>query len=319
MNFFIKPLVSLAMTFCTVLASAQDAGTLKIMVGFPAGDVSDVLARLTADKMRSASKQVIVIDNRAGAGGMIAAEAAKAAPPDGNTLMLAPFATMVAFPYSFEKIRYDPIKDFEPVAMLTTFDLALAVNAATGPKSLAEFAQRAKTEPVMLSFASPAAGSLPHFFGLQFGQSINVNLMHVPYRGDAPAKLGLLGGEVGSMVGPVASFLELEKAGKVRILATSGAKRSQMLPQVPTFKELGVNLEANPWFALFAPAKTPKDVVARLSKAALDAVNTPDLKLRLAEYGLQVANIGPQGLTEAMQRDHSVWSVVIKDSGFKAN
>lgn len=309
----------MALSVCTLQAAAQDAGNTKIIVGFPAGDVSDILARLTADAMRTATGQTIVVDNRAGAGGMIAAEATKGATPDGKTLMLAAFATMVTFPYSFDNLRYDPLKDFEPVAMLATFDLALAVDAAKGPKSLAELAQRAKTEPLMASFASPAAGSLPHFFGLQYGQSINVKMLHVPYRGDAPAKQGLLGGEVGFMISPVASFLELEKAGKVRILATSGAQRSPMLPKVPTFKEAGVNLEATPWFGLFAPAGTPKETVNRWSKAALEAVNSPELKQRLADFGLQASNVGSQGLAETMRRDHQRWSVIIKDSGFKAN
>lgn len=319
MKIWTHAIASAALAICTLQAIAQDAGATKIIVGFPAGDVSDILARMTADAIRSTNKQTIIIDNRPGAGGMIAAEATKAAAPDGKTLMLSAFATMVTFPYSFERLRYDPIKDFEPVAVLTTFDLALAVNAATGPKTLAEFSQRAKTDQTMASFASPAAGSLPHFFGLLLGQSINVKMLHVPYRGDAPAKQGLLGGEVGSMVGPVASFLELEKAGKLRILATSGARRSPMLPNVPTFKEAGIDMEATPWFALFAPHGTPKETVARWSKMALDAVNTPELKTRLAEYGLQASDVGPQGLAETMRRDHQRWSAIIKESGFKAN
>lgn len=301
------------------LASAQDTPPLKILVGFPAGDVGDVLARLTAEKLRPLLQRNVIVENRPGAGGMLAAEAVKHAPPDGNLIMQAPLATMVTFPYTFDNLRYDPIKDYEPIALLATFDLAIVVNAVSGPKSVAELAQAARTQPLMANFASPAAGSLPHFFGLMFGKSVGAPMVHVAYRGDAPAKQALLAGEVGMLVAPVSAVLELEKSGRVRILATSGAKRSVLLPKVPTLKEVGVDVEGSAWLALFAPAKTPKPIIEALSRASLAAVNEPAMKQRLADYGLDVANIGPRGLAEAMARDHKRWSEVIRESGFKAN
>ncbi|MCJ0765112.1 tripartite tricarboxylate transporter substrate-binding protein [Variovorax terrae] len=300
-------------------AFAQEASPLRILVGFPAGDVGDVLARLTAEKMRPLLHRSVIVENRPGAGGMLAAEAVKLAPPDGNLIMQAPLATMVTFPYTFDNLRYDPIKDYEPVALLATFDLAIVVNAVSGPKSIAELAQAARTHPQMANFASPAAGSLPHFFGLMFGRSVGAPMVHVAYRGDAPAKQALLAGEVGMLVAPVSAVLELEKSGRVRILATSGGKRSVLLPKVLTLKEAGVEVEGSAWLALFAPAKTPKPIVEALSRAALAVVNEPAMKQRLADYGLDVANIGPQGLAEVMARDHKRWSEVIKESGFKAN
>ena len=297
---------------------AQEAQPIKLIVGFPAGDSSDIVARLVAEKMRVALKQAVIVENRAGAGGILAAEAVKAAAPDGTTLLFTPLATMVTFPYTFDKLRYDPQKDFEPIAEIATFDLAVAVNA-TGPRSLAELGQRARSDKAMAFFGSPAAGSLPHFFGLLYGESIKSEFVHVAYRGDAPAKQGLLSGEIGSMIAPIGSFIELQNAGRVRILATSGANRNPLTPNVPTFRESGVEAEATPWFGLFAPAKTPAETLTRLSRAALDAVNDPAVKATLLVQGLVASNRGPKEFKEAITRDHDRWSVVIRKSGFKAN
>lgn len=300
-------------------AQAQDGPIIKLIVGFPAGDMSDTVARLVAEKMRISLKQAVIVENRTGAGGILAADTVKAAPADGTTLLLTPLATMVTFPYTFDNLRYDPQKDFEPVAKLATFDLALATNATTGPNTLGELTQRAKTDMIMASYGSPAAGSLPHFLGVMYGESAKIDFLHVAYRGDAPAKQGLLSGEIGSMFAPIGSFIELHKAGRVRILATSGSERNPLTPSVPTFNELGVKVQAAPWFGLFAPAKTPSDTIARISRAALDAVNDPAVKAKLHEQGAVAANLGSGEFRSEIEADHKRWSVVIKKSGFKAN
>lgn len=300
-------------------AYAQEAPPIRLVVGFPAGDLSDVAARLVADKMRVSLKRPVLVDNRGGAGGMIAAEAVKSAAPDGTTLMLAPLATMVTFPYTFDKLRYDPLKDFDPVSMVATFDLALAVSADKGPRTVEELVQRARTDKTMAAYGSPGAGTLPHFFGLLLSETAKFDYLHIAYRGDAPAKQGLLGGEIGSMVGPLGSFTELERAGKVRVLATSGAVRNPMTPGAPTFKELGIDAVATPWFAMFAPAKTPRDVIARQAKAVQEAVSDPEVRARLGALGLIPVGSGPDELADVMQREHARWSVVIRKSGFKAN
>jgi tripartite-type tricarboxylate transporter receptor subunit TctC len=298
---------------------AQEGPAIRLVVGFPPGDTSDTVARLVAEKMRVSLKQAVLVENRPGAGGILAAEFVKAAPADGNTLLLSPLATMVTFPYTFDKLRYDPRKDFEPVAELASFDLALATNAASGPRSLGELAQRARTDKTLASFGTPAAGSLPHFFGLMYGDSAKIEFLHVAYRGDAPAKQALLSGEIGSMVAPIGSFIELHKAGKVRILATSGARRNPLTPTVPTFSESGIEAQATPWFGLFAPAQTPSEAIARISRAALDAVNDPSVKATLLEQGVVASNRGSSDFRAVIQADHQRWSVVIRQSGFKAN
>ena len=299
-------------------AFAQD-NPVRVLVGFPPGDTSDQLARMLIEPIRQQIGQSVIVDNRAGAGGMIAAEATKNSAPDGKTLMLAPLAPMVTFPFTFAKLNYDPIKDFEPVALLATFDLAIAVNAATGPKNMAEFAERIRKEPVLTNFGSPAAGSLPHMFGLELGRVLKTPTTHVAYRGDAPAKQDLMGGVIGFVVAPTAAFIELEKAGRVRILATSGKQRSPTMAHVPTLRESGVDLEGSAWFALFAPAKTPRDVIDKISKAATSAMGDPVLRKRLNDLELQPAALGPQGLADTLVKDQQRWSVVIKESGFKAS
>lgn len=299
-------------------AYAAGSQPLRIVVGFPGGDVSDSLARFMAEKMRGALDRPVIVDNRAGAGGIIAAENVKSSPPDGNTLMLAPLATMVTFPHTYDRLRYDPVRDYAPIALAASFDLAIAVRA-DGPKTLKALSEAASTNPDYRNFASPAAGSLPHFFGLLYGQKSRQELTHISYRGDPPAKQALLGGEIGMMVAPVGAFGELEKAGKIRILATSGARRNALTPTVPTFEEQGLDLVASAWYALYAPAGTPSDLVASLSKAAIAAVNDPDNRRRLADLGLTPGTAGPAALAETMRRDDARWGPVIKASGFKAN
>lgn len=312
-------IVALGLMIGSLGVAAAEPPPLKLVVGYPAGDLADLLARMITEKMRVSLKQTVIIDNRSGAGGMIAAETVKTAAPDGTTLMLAPLAPMVTFPYTFDKLRYDPQKDFEPVTNLVDFDLALAVSADRGPKTMAEFLQRVRTDKTLANYGSPGAGTLPHFFGLMFADVARFDYVHIPYRGDSPAKQGLFSGEIGSMLGSIGSFTDLEKAGKVRILATSGATRNPLTPNAPTFKELGLDLVAKPWFALFAPAHTPRDVILKQAKAAQDAVNDPEVKAKLAALGLDVNATGPDALAEMMQRDHKLWSAVIRKSGFKAN
>lgn len=286
----------------TTPALANESQPLRIVVGFPAGDVNDILARLMAEKMRASLDRPVLVENRAGAGGIIAAENVKAAAPDGNTVMLAPFATMVTFPHTFDKLRYDPARDFAPVALAATFDLAIAVRA-DGPKTLAELTDAARKDVNLRNFASPAAGSLPHFFGLLYGQNAKMEMTHISYRGDPPAKQALLAGEIGMMVAPVGAFLELAKGDRIRILATSGQQSNVLTPTVPTFKSLGLDLVASPWYAMYAPAGTPAPVVDALSKAALAAVNDPDVRKRLADIGLTPGEAGPQALAEIMRKD----------------
>jgi tripartite-type tricarboxylate transporter receptor subunit TctC len=307
----------LAALFFTCAAPAQDK-TLKFLLGYPPGASSDVLTRLLAQKMGASLGIATIVENKAGAGGIVGTEAAKNAAPDGTTLLMTPLAPMVAFPHSHGKlIRYDPFKDFVPVAHLTDFQIALVVNAEVPAKTVAEYVALVKQDPKAGYYASAAAGSLPHYVGVMFAQAAGLHMTHVPYKGTAPAEQALASGEVKAAVFVLSDALTLVRNGKGRLLAVAGARRSPMAPDTPTLKELGFNIEAAAWYALFAPAGTPQDLVERYSKAAIEAIKSPDVSQRLQQMGLEPTGYGAAELAKILRTDYDKWGPVIKASGFK--
>ncbi len=292
---------------------------LRIVLGYPAGASSDTITRLIADKMHVTLDRSVVVENRPGANGIVANLAVKAAPPDGTTLLMTPLANMVAFPHSYAKLDYDPFKDYVPVAQVAAFQIAIGVGADVPAKTLAEYVTLAKKGGRYSNFASAAAGSLPHFFGLLFGKTAGLDLVHVPYKGSAQVLQAVIAGEVPMAVLPIADLGTLQQSGKARILATAGAKRSPQYPDVPTFKESGYDIEGSAWYALFAPAGTPRAIVDKLAAAAIDAVKQPDLRQKIEPLGLEATGYGPDDLARIMKADDEKWGPVIKASGFKAD
>jgi tripartite-type tricarboxylate transporter receptor subunit TctC len=313
-----KQIASIVFALLVALPAAAQERTVKFIFGFPPGSVGDLLTRLVAERMRAPLGANTIVENKPGAVGMVATEQVKNAAPDGLTVLLTPLAPFVAFPHSHgAAVRYDPFKDFEPVAHVTNFQLALLVNAELPAKNLAEFAAIVKKDPKMGDYASAAAGSLPHYLGVMFARDAGLAMTHIPYRGTAPALTALLAGEVKSGFFVLADGLAQARAGKARLIAVAGAQRSPNAPEVPTFKEQGYNLEASAWYALFMPAKTPKDIVDRYAKAAIEAVQSPDLKKRLDDMGLEPTGYGPAELARILKSDYDKWGPVIKASGFK--
>jgi tripartite-type tricarboxylate transporter receptor subunit TctC len=301
----------------SVSAAAQDK-TLRFLLAYPPGASSDLLTRMLADKMRPALGVNTVVENRTGAAGIVGTEAAKNAPNDGSTILLTPLAPMVAFPHSHgAAVRYDPFKDFAPVAHICDFQLAMVVNAEIPAKNVAEFVELVKKDPKAGDYGSAGAGSLPHYLGVMFAKATGLDMTHVPYRGTAPALQALVGGEIKSGMFVLADALTMVRSGKARLLAVAGAKRASMTPEVPTFKELGLDLEASAWYALFAPAGTPQDLIDRYAKAAIDAVQSPDMKQRLEQMGLEPTGLPPADLARVLRRDYDKWGPVIRASGFK--
>jgi tripartite-type tricarboxylate transporter receptor subunit TctC len=312
-----RTLVLIASLLIALPAAAQDK-PLKFVLGYPPGASSDILTRLLADKMQASLGVPTIVENKTGAGGMVGTEAVKNAAPDGATLLMTPLAPVVAFPHSHGAlVRYNPFKDFEPVAHLCDFQLALAINVDVPAKTLAEYVALVKKDPKFGDYASAAAGSLPHYLGVMFAKDARLEMTHIPFRGTAPALQALVGGEVKAAVFVLSDALTAVRSGKARLLAQAGAKRSAAAPDIPTFKELGYNLEASAWYALFAPAGTPKDLVDRYAKAAIEAVNAPDMKQRLEQMGLEPTGYGPAELARILRTDYDKWGPVIKASGFK--
>jgi tripartite-type tricarboxylate transporter receptor subunit TctC len=297
-------------------ASAQE-GTIRIVLGFPAGASSDLLTRLLADQMRAALGQAVIVENRTGAGGQLANEAVKNAAPDGTTLLMTPVATMSIYPHSYRSLRYDPFKDFEPLAHLANFQLALGVSAKVPARTVAEYVALVKKDPKWGYYASAAPGSIPHFFGVMFARAAGLEMTHVPYKGTAQVLQALAAGEIAAATTLAADIGALARSDKARILATTGAQRSPTFPDVPTFKEVGFDIEGTGWYALFAPAKIPPGIAARLSTAAIDAMRSSTVRLRLESMGVEPTGLGPQELAAVMKRDYERWGPVIRASGFK--
>jgi tripartite-type tricarboxylate transporter receptor subunit TctC len=314
---FLATLLGAAALSLSVPASAQ--GIVKIVVGYPAGATSDALTRVIAEHMAGTLKQAVIVENKPGAGGRIANELVKAAPADGLTLLMTPVATMGIFPHSYAgQLRYDPFKDFAPVAHLSSFQVGLGVATSVPAKTLAEYVAWVKTDPQKNSFyGSAAPGSIPHFFGVMFGRAAGLPMTHVPYKGTAAAMQAIASNEISAISTVAADIRTLVQSDRARLLAVAGDQRDPAFPNVPTFKELGYDLVAKPWYALFAPAGTPPAVLEKLSAAAVAAVNDPALNKRLVEMGLEPTGYGPDKLAAILKADHERWGEVIRASGFK--
>ena len=298
-------------------SAAAQQGTIKFLVGFPAGAGLDAMTRLIADKMRDSLGQPVIVENRPGAAGQIVMNALKVAPPDGTTLVMTPLVTVVTAPHVFPTLQYDAFKDFTPVAHTANFLFAFVMGPATRAKDLKTYIGLVKQDPKYGNYASAATGSLPHFFSLLFAEKAGLKMNHIGYRGTAAAMTDLLGGQIAAFMGTVSDVNAQHKAGKVVAVATSGAKRSRHMPEVPTFRELGFDIEGAGWYAAYAPAGTPPAVVERLSKAIIAAVNAPDVREKLDNYGMEPTGLPPAELARIHKRDYEQWGPVIKASGFK--
>jgi tripartite-type tricarboxylate transporter receptor subunit TctC len=303
-------------------ALAQDKfdKPVRILVGFAAGGTADLMARLAADKMKDTIGQPVIVENRPGAAGRVAADAVKSAPADGATIMVMPIGPMAVVPHTTKQLSFDPLKDFTAIGLGSTFDFAVAVGPQSGAKTWAEYVAWLKANPGKSSYATSGAGSLPHFFGVQLGQAIGVNMVHVAYKGSAAYANDLIGGQVPAAIDTVADLSELHKAGRVRILATSGAQRSPVVPEVPTLTELGFkNLETGGWFGFFAHAATPPAIVQSLNRHLNQALRHPDVVAKLKSVGMDPATSTPDELNKRLAADHARWGAVVKATGFTSD
>jgi tripartite-type tricarboxylate transporter receptor subunit TctC len=316
---FLRALCAAAAGLALAGPALAQSGTVKILVGYPAGATSDALARIVAEHMAGTLKQTVIVENKPGAGGRIANELVKAAAPDGLTLLMTPIATMGIFPHSYAgELRYDPFRDFAPVAHLSSFQVGLGVATNVPAKTLAEYVAWVKSDPQKNGFyGSAAPGSIPHFFGVMFGRAAGLEMTHVPYKGTAAAMQALAAGEISALSTVAADIRALVQGNRARLLAVAGDRRDPAFGDVPTFKELGYDLVAKPWYAMFAPAGTPPEVLQRLSAAATAAVNDPALNKRLVDMGLEPTGHGPDQLAAILKADHARWGEVIRASGFK--
>ena len=248
------------------------------------------------------------------------AEAIRNGPADGSLLMLTPIVVTVLAPLVFTKLPYDPLVDFAPVAHVANFQFGLSVAAAHPAKNVQELVDWWKANKPMANYGSPAPGSLPHFFGLMIGKGTGVELTHVPYNGGAPMMNGVMGDQVSAGIDTTVEMIELHRAGKIRILGTSGAARSPLLPEVPTLVESGLTgVEGTGWFAVYAPAKTPEATIRQLNAAINKALASAELRERFTRLGLEPSGGTAAELGARMAQDTARWAPVVKASGFRAD
>jgi len=314
----------LALTLLLVFAvaipvHAQDGGPTRILVAFPPGGASDLIARLIQDKMKDALGTLVIVENRAGGNGAIAAEVLKNATPNGKTLMITAIVFVLA-PLTQSNLRYDPFKDFAPVSLAANYQIVLTVGPGTPAKTLEEYIVWAKANRAKATYGVPAAGGLAHFFGVMLAQATGLDLAAVPYKGGGPLAIDLMGGQIPAGTILFSDIIKQHQSGKVRILAISGSERSPVAPEVPTFRERGfAAMQAGGWQAFFAPAKTPRQVIDRISGAIAVAIKSPDIYDRLLALGLEPVGSTADELAKRMAEDAAHWAPAVKASGFRAD
>ena len=297
---------------------AQSSTPVRILVGFPPGGGTDAIARTLADKLKDQLGAPVVVENRAGAGGQIAAHALKSAAPDGHTLFLSHDHSISILPLVTKNPGFDPATDFVPVAGFATFANGLALSGGTPAKTFQDYVQHVRSTGGKDSIGVPAPASIPEFMVGLIGEKYKLDLQAAPYRGSAPMMADMLGNQIKAGIGSVPDFIENHRAGKVRIVAVMGDKRQALLPQVPTFTELGFsNLDDLAYYGLFAPAGTPAPVLERVGQALQRVVGDAEVRERLTSMGLTVGYQPQAQFASAVRRYGQTWERIIKASGFQ--
>jgi tripartite-type tricarboxylate transporter receptor subunit TctC len=302
---------------------AQTLDQIRILYGFPAGSAGDIVARRVGDKFAGSAyaRYAGIVENKPGAGGRIALDTLKSAAPDGATLALSPFSCTSIYPHVYTKLGYDPLRDFLPVSIAAVMFHGLAVGplVPVTVTNVKEFLIWAKANPKDASYGSPAAGSTPHFIGALLGLNNGVDLKHIPYRGSVPGVTDVIGGQIAAMVTPSGDFIANHKAGKLRILATSGAKRSPFIADVPTFSEQGFpEFVVEEWFGFYAPAKTPAAIVASANATINLAIKDKSVIDALAVVGLVAQGSSTDEMARSQQSEFERWGPLVKKTGFTA-
>ncbi len=301
-------------------AHAQTLDTpLRIVVGYPPGGVTDRTARIVSDKLQKKLGVPVVVDNKPGAGGRLAAQQVKSAGAGQNVLLLANPPSMVLGPMIQKDSGYDPERDFVPVSRVNDYEIAIAVAAAVPVRELSHLMAWLRANPDQANFGVPATGSLPHFFTLLLGEKAGVKTQVVGYRGSGPLLTDLMGGQVPVAIDSLDSLMPQHEAGKLRILAVSTAKRSPYAKNIPTFREAGIDLVSLPWNAFFAPASMPRDKVRMLSQAIQSVMQDPEVQAKFTDARTTPVVNNLEQTAAAVQAFRNQWAPVVKKSGLAAD
>jgi tripartite-type tricarboxylate transporter receptor subunit TctC len=301
-------------------AHAQDypAKPLRVIVAFPPGGTSDIVGRLVAQKLTEAFGQQAIVDNRPGAGGAIGNEVAAKAPPDGYTLVIGHIGTLAVNPTLFARLPYDPVRDFQPVTLISKAPSIMVVHPSLPARTVKEYIALARARPGALAYGSPGNGSAGHLLMAYFSMMAKIELLHVPYKGTAPALIDLIAGQTSTVFTGTPGILPHVQAGRLRVIGVSSAKRIASMPEVPTIAESGLpGFDVTQWWGVLAPAGTPRAIVARLNEALGKALRSDDLRARLAADGAEPAGSTPEEFHAFIKSEIARWAPVIRASGAK--
>jgi len=309
--------VVMAASFSFAASAAYPERPIRFIMPYPAGGSIDTAGRAVAQKLADTFGQQIVIDNRTGSGGTIGTETGARAAPDGYTLLSGTAAIAISQTI-FSKISYDLNRDFAPVAMIASAPFVLAVHPALPAKTLQEVIALAKARPGQLTYATPGTGSSPHLAFELFKMQAGIDVLHVPYKGMVPAVTDVIGGSVSMTLGNTLTVMPNVRNGRLRGIAITTAKRSAIAPELPTFSEAGLpGFQSGTWYAILAPAKSPRDIVAKLNTAVIKIVHEPDVSAKLLAQGAEPLNATPEQMREFLSAEIAKWGKVAKASGAK--
>lgn len=293
---------------------------LKVVVGFAAGSGVDSIARIVAERVRIVSGRAVIVENRPGGSGRIAAEAVVRAEPDGSTILFAPIVTTAFTPFMFKNPGFDPLTDLAPITRLGNFKFTLAVNAAVPAGTAQDFLAYVKANPGKVSYSTPGPGTPAHFLGVMLNRATGTDLVHVPYRGSGPAAMAVLSGEVQSTINTTIAMLPFYSNRSVKLFAVTGTTRAAAMPDVPTFAELKMNLgeieDAEMWYGFLAPGKTKPAAVDSLNGIMIEALQDAAVRDLLRDQDIEVATSTPEEFAKLIKADYARWGAVIRATGF---
>lgn len=310
-------LTGLACSALLALPAGAQSRTLRIVYPFPAGGAGDAVVRGLADHLQTSLGRPVIVENKTGAGGRIGAQAVKDAPADGSVLLFAAGAQFTLQPHVLANLGYDPFADFVPIARIVKFDQVLAASAQLGVTTVRGLADWMKGDPARAAFGSPGAGTGAHFAALEFARTFGLAARHIPYRGTPAALPDLLAGRLPAYLASAAELIEHHRNGGIRILACASAERSPAVPEAPTLRETGVEIEAPGWFAFYAPATTPRQVREQLHQAIAEAAGNAAIRASMERAGFQPTDSATNALQQIQQAEFEMWAAVVKASGYK--
>jgi len=322
MHRFCRTLIgaSLALACGAAAAQAYPTKPVRLIVPYAPGGATDIIARAAAIELTKTLGQAVTVDNRAGAGGNLGSEMAARAAPDGYTMLMSASSLHGITPFLYSKLNYDPNKDLAPVIVLAGFSNVLVVHPSVKANAVAELTSLAKAQPGRLTCASSGSGSTIHMSCEMYKHMLGLDIIHVPYKGSGPAMIDLVGGQVNLMFDNVPSAISHVRAGKLRALATTGAKRSSVLPDLPTMIEAGVpGFESTAWFGLAMPAGTPREIIVRMNAEGQKAARAPDFIKRMADLGYEIVGGSSEQMASMIQDELKRWGPIVKASGAKVD